>query len=94
MAYSTSSDVELVGVRKLAFVRVGGAIDEKNPFARRDGDAVQGHVPRAFKQIANLWSLWDYPSTFEPWSLEQQLEAVKADGFDGFTTGLTPAPRP
>ena len=43
----------------------------------------------AFKQIANLWSLWDYPSTFEAWSLEQQLDAVKAAGFDGFTTRLT-----
>ncbi len=43
-----------------------------------------------FKQVANLWSLWDYPSTFEPWSLEQQLDAVKGAGFDGFTAQLKP----
>jgi hypothetical protein len=43
-----------------------------------------------FKQVANLWSLTDYPSSSKPWSLEQQLDAVKAAGFDGFTTGLTP----
>jgi hypothetical protein len=45
----------------------------------------------AFKQVANLWSLWDYPSTSEPWSLEQQLDAVKGAGFDGFTAQLGPA---
>jgi hypothetical protein len=45
----------------------------------------------AFKQVANLWSLWDYPSTSEPWSLEQQLDAVKDAGFDGFTAQLGPA---
>jgi hypothetical protein len=44
----------------------------------------------AFKQVANLWSLWDYPSTSEPWSLEQQLDAVKGSGFDGFTAQLGP----
>jgi sugar phosphate isomerase/epimerase len=41
-----------------------------------------------FKQVANLWSLWDYPAAFEPWSLEQQLDAVKGAGFDGFTAQL------
>jgi hypothetical protein len=44
----------------------------------------------AFKQVANLWSLWDYPSPSEPWSLEQQLDAVKDAGFDGFTAQLGP----
>jgi hypothetical protein len=43
-----------------------------------------------FKQVANLWSLWDYPSVTEPWSLEQQLDAVKGAGFDGFTARLGP----
>jgi hypothetical protein len=41
-----------------------------------------------FKQVANLWSLWDYPSVAEPWSLEQQLDAVQGAGFDGFTAQL------
>jgi hypothetical protein len=41
-----------------------------------------------FKQVANLWSLWDYPSVAEPWSLEQQLDAVQSAGFDGFTAQL------
>ena len=43
-----------------------------------------------FKHVANLWSLRDYPSSSEPWSLEQQLDAVKTSGFDGFTTRLGP----
>jgi len=38
--------------------------------------------------VANLWSLTDYPSAAGPWSLESQLDAVKAAGFDGFTTRL------
>jgi sugar phosphate isomerase/epimerase len=42
------------------------------------------------KHVANLWSLTDYPSSSDPWSLEQQLDAVKAAGFDGFTTQLEP----
>jgi hypothetical protein len=42
----------------------------------------------AFRQIANLWSLCDYPSPSEPWSLEQQLDAVKGAGFDAFTAEL------
>lgn len=40
--------------------------------------------------VANLWSLTDYPSAVSPWSLEEQLDAVKAGGFDGFTTQLGP----
>src|ERR1700756_366239 len=40
--------------------------------------------------VANLWSLTDYPSAVSPWSLEEQLDAVKAAGFDGFTTQLGP----
>jgi hypothetical protein len=40
--------------------------------------------------VANLWSLWDYPSGAEPWSLEQQLDAVQGAGFDGFTAQLGP----
>lgn len=40
--------------------------------------------------VANLWSLTDYPSAASPWSLEGQLDAVKAAGFDGFTTRLGP----
>jgi len=41
-----------------------------------------------FKQVANLWSLWDYPSAAEPWSLEQQLDAVQGAGG---STGLRPS---
>ena len=41
------------------------------------------------RHIANLWSLWDYPSAKRPWSLERQLVAVKAASFDGFTTLAT-----
>jgi hypothetical protein len=50
----------------------------------------QGLDRIAFKQVANLWSLWDYPSSSEPWSFEQQLDAVKDAGFDGFTAQLGP----
>jgi Sugar phosphate isomerases/epimerases len=39
--------------------------------------------------VANLWSLTDYPPNDE-WPLEQKLDALKAAGFDGFTTNLTP----
>ena len=42
------------------------------------------------RHIANLWSLVEYPSAKKEWSLEQKLKAVKAAGFDGFTTQLTP----
>jgi hypothetical protein len=41
--------------------------------------------------VANLWSLTDYPSAANPWSLEEQLDAIKDAGFDGFTTQLGPA---
>ena len=44
----------------------------------------------SFKHVANLWSLTDYPTNSAPWSLEQQLDAVKAAGFDGFSTRLGP----
>ena len=40
--------------------------------------------------VANLWSLTDYPSAASAWSLQKQLDAVKAAGFDGFTTQLGP----
>lgn len=42
------------------------------------------------RHIANLWSLVGYPSPNTEWSLERKLKAVKAAGFDGFTTQLTP----
>jgi hypothetical protein len=35
--------------------------------------------------IANLWSLWDYPSAKREWSLEKKVAAVKEAGFDGFS---------
>jgi len=40
--------------------------------------------------IANLWSLVNHPSAAKQWSLDKKIRAVKAAGFDGFTTGLTP----
>ena len=40
--------------------------------------------------VANLWSMTDYPSAVSPWSLEEQLDAIKSAGFDGFTTQLGP----
>jgi hypothetical protein len=43
-----------------------------------------------FKQVANLWSLLDYPSAAEPWSLEQQLDEIQRAGFNGITTQLGP----
>jgi hypothetical protein len=42
------------------------------------------------EHVANLWSLTDYPSSRNPWSLEEQLDAVKEAGFNGFTTQLGP----
>jgi hypothetical protein len=42
--------------------------------------------PPVLRHIANLWSLWDYPTAQKPWSLEQQLVDLKEAGFDGFTT--------
>lgn len=41
-------------------------------------------IPR-LRHIANLWSLMDHS-----WPLERQIEAVKAAGFDGFTTFARP----
>jgi hypothetical protein len=41
-----------------------------------------------FRQIANLWSLRDYPSASAPWTPEAQLDAVHFAGFDGVTGGL------
>src|SRR5260370_36697601 len=46
--------------------------------------------PPKIYHVVNLWSLRDYPSAARPWSLEEQLDAVKAAGFDGFTTQLGP----
>jgi hypothetical protein len=37
------------------------------------------------RQIANLWSLRDYPRTDAPWSIDAQLDAIKSAGFDGVT---------
>lgn len=47
-------------------------------------------TPPVIRHIANLWSLWDYPSAKKPWSLERQLVDIKEAGFDGFTTLATP----
>lgn len=47
-------------------------------------------TPPLLRQIANLWSLADYPNAKKPWSLERQLDDVKKAGFDGFTTFATP----
>jgi len=44
--------------------------------------------PPRLRLIANLWSLWDYPSAAREWSLERKIAAVKEAGFDGFTTAL------
>jgi hypothetical protein len=41
-----------------------------------------------FRQIANLWSLREYPNASAPWTLEAQLDAVQVAGFDGVTGGL------
>jgi hypothetical protein len=40
--------------------------------------------------IANLWSLRQYPTAEQPWSTDEQLDAVKAAGFDGITGRITP----
>jgi len=37
------------------------------------------------RQIANLWSLRNYPSTDGPWEPEAQLDAILSAGFDGLT---------
>ena len=39
--------------------------------------------------IASLWSLRQYPTAEHPWTLEEQLDAVKAAGFDGVTGRIT-----
>ncbi len=44
-------------------------------------------LPR-LRLIANLWSLWDYPSARREWSLERKLAAVREAGFDGFSAAL------
>src|SRR5262245_47000843 len=45
--------------------------------------------PPILRHIANLWTLWDYPTAKKPWSLERQLVDIKQAGFDGFTTVAT-----
>jgi len=45
--------------------------------------------PPVLRHIANLWSLWDYPTAQKPWSLERQIVDLKEAGFDGFTTLAT-----
>ena len=47
-------------------------------------------TPPVIRHIANLWTLWDYPTAKKPWSLERQLVDIKEAGFDGFTTLATP----
>lgn len=42
------------------------------------------------RQIANLWSLQDYPCADAPWHPEAQLEAIHAAGFDGVTGRVGP----
>src|SRR5260370_23408481 len=46
--------------------------------------------PPKIYNVVNLWSPRYYPSAARHWSLEEQLDAVKAAGFDGFTTQLGP----
>jgi hypothetical protein len=41
--------------------------------------------PPILRHIANLWSLWDYPTAKKTWSLERQIVDIKASGFDGCT---------
>ncbi len=43
-------------------------------------------TPPVIRHIAALWSLLDYPTAKKPWSIAQQLEDVKAAGFDGIAT--------
>jgi len=45
----------------------------------------------ALHHIANLWSLREYPTAEQPWSIDQQLDAVKAAGFHGVTGRITTA---
>ena len=44
--------------------------------------------PPRLRVIANLWSLWDYPSAKREWSLERKIAAVAEAGFDGFSGAL------
>jgi hypothetical protein len=37
------------------------------------------------RHIASLWSLREYPTAETPWSVDQQLDAIKTAGFDGVT---------
>jgi hypothetical protein len=41
--------------------------------------------PPILRHVANLWSLYDYPTARKPWPLERQLVDIKAAGFDGFS---------
>lgn len=45
-------------------------------------------APPRLRLIANLWSLWDYPSAGREWSLERKVAAVRDAGFDGFSSAL------
>lgn len=45
--------------------------------------------PPILRHIANLWSLWDYPTAKKPWSLERQFVDIKEAGFDGILTLAT-----
>lgn len=49
-------------------------------------------MPR-IAHIAALWSLSDYPTASKPWSLDRQIRAIKAAGFDGAAGLLTPEHR-
>jgi len=41
-------------------------------------------APPIIRHVANLWSLWDYPTSSRDWPLERKIAAVKEAGFDGF----------
>jgi hypothetical protein len=43
----------------------------------------------SLRHIANLWSLREHPTAEQPWSTEEQLDAIKAAGFDGVTGRIT-----
>jgi hypothetical protein len=45
--------------------------------------------PPRLRHIANLWTLWDYPSAGKDWSLERKIAAIREAGFHGFSTALT-----
>lgn len=45
-------------------------------------------LPPKLHLIANLWTLWDHPSSGREWSLERKIVAIKQAGFDGFTFRL------